>query len=159
MNKQSKNHTDMSLNIIYRVATQKDVSQLYKLGKDTLPIYYEEEDFEEFIPNIKNNVFVAEIDNKIVGYCYSSVINKKRVHVNSFAVGSNFRRKKIGQTLMTMVINQAKTINAEIVTLYVMETNKEGIGFYKNFGFEIIEIKKHYYGVNSNGLVYAISIR
>ncbi len=92
---------------------------------------------------IKNNPFAKVLiyveSKKVIGYLYYSDIYD-RIEINNFEVLKDFRRQKIGSSLLEKLISKDKNI-----TLEVKEDNIAAINIYKKYGFEQVAIREKYY--------------
>jgi len=138
-----------------RLAKLKDVNDIYKIGKNNLPIYYSKREITDEIINNKT-IFLVSLtrSNKITGYCFAKERNDIRTHILSFAIDNKFRKKGYG----THMINYLSTIcmnkDIKLISLFVKETNTIAIEFYSKCGFENKKTITNYYGNNDHGLVY-----
>ena len=90
------------------------------------------------------NVYVAELDGKVVGYmAFSKEIHEteffgRYYHLYHIVVKQEFRRKGIASKLFNILLEKAKRENVNIVT-GTFCLNKEGLNFYQRMGFKPIE--------------------
>jgi ribosomal protein S18 acetylase RimI-like enzyme len=128
------------MDIKIRKAKIDDMNDLHQCNKRNLPLYYSVFDYGRIILSPDNLVYVAETNGKIVGYIYAKMEeSKNNIHIYSFAIDKQFRRRKIG-TLLIEEIKKLKTMS-----LYVHIENKNAIAFYKGNGFKVEKVKKNYY--------------
>ena len=73
--------------------------------------------------------YICKIDGLLVGLIGFSKIDNHMLVVRNLAVLSTFQRQKIGTELIRTAIRDEK------VKFITAETDDEGIGFYKGFGF------------------------
>ena len=92
------------------------------LAKETVTLY---EDTQEF--------FVAEIGNEIVGCGALHVLWEDLGEVRTVAVVEEHRGKKIGQQIMSAIINRAKDLGLKRLFCLTFET-----GFFGSHGFREI---------------------
>ncbi|MGY3186073.1 N-acetyltransferase family protein [Lysinibacillus sp. TE18511] len=110
----------------------------------------EAEQFTRFIENIyKNNhsaLFIAEIDQTVVGYLIVQGSTPSRLSHRAYIVvgiHSDFRGRKIGTALFGHLDNWAKEKGMHRLELTVMVNNIAGIALYKKMGFEVEGTKRH----------------
>lgn len=87
---------------------------------------------------------VALRENRVSGYAlllFASV----EATLMDIAVRASQRGAGIGKALMNEVIATCRDRQSEEIWLEVRAGNTVAIGLYESFGFEIIEIRKHYY--------------
>ena len=101
---------------------------------------------DEIYENEKDltNVYVAEFDGKVVGYmAFSQNILEneffgKYYDLYHIEVEQEFQRKGVASRLLNALSRKAKRENVNIVTKTFC-TNKNGLKFYRNRGFNPIE--------------------
>ncbi len=86
------------------------------------------------------NLYGYEIDNEIVGFIDFSLIFD-RIELNYIFVKENHRKNNIAKKLMDVMIK-----NNLPITLEVNVNNKKALNLYKKYNFNIITIRKNYYG-------------
>ncbi len=104
---------------------------------------YTDEQLLEIIDNNFSPIFVAVIDERVVGYAfciYQSVENsqllkdKKTLYIDDICVDENKRGKGIGASLYDHVISFAKANGFDNVTLNVWAFNEDAYKFYQKHG-------------------------
>ena len=122
--------------------TFKDYKELEKIGKESLPIYYDVKDICYLHLYEENTIMLKVlINNEIVGFIFcKNEENINNIHINSFALYQKNRRKGYG----SMIIDHIKKYNKNI-TLNVSQINLIALNFYKKNGFTIKELRKNYY--------------
>ncbi|MGE7916945.1 N-acetyltransferase family protein [Lysinibacillus xylanilyticus] len=110
----------------------------------------EAEQFTGFIENIYKNshsaLFIAEIDQTVVGYLIVQGSTPSRLSHRAYIVvgiHSDFRGRKIGTALFGHLDNWAKEKGMHRLELTVMVNNIAGIALYKKMGFEVEGTKRH----------------
>jgi ribosomal protein S18 acetylase RimI-like enzyme len=71
----------------------------------------------------------------IIGYCVSSVTEKKMGEIESIYVEEEYRRHGIGDSLMQRALNWLETQGVVRVVLGVGAGNEEVFPFYRQYGF------------------------
>lgn len=87
------------------------------------------EDFRKNWP--RPRVFVAERDGEMLGYL---ALSRKDPNVGGIFVRASDRRSGVG----TKLINHAKALNPDGLTLWVAEANEFARSFYRQHGFETL---------------------
>ncbi|VAV84545.1 N-acetyltransferase [hydrothermal vent metagenome] len=89
-------------------------------------------------------VFVAELENKIVGmalfYERYSTWKGKSIHLEDLIVQNNHRGKGIGLSLYTKVLKYAHVNQFKRVAWEVLDWNKVAIDFYKSTGAKVFDL-------------------
>ena len=148
------------MNILIEVPKMEDLKTVNKIAKQVQKLHVKwrpdlflsvdevitKKEFEEKIQN--REIFVAKIDNKIVGYITVNIIEKnnsiiryrKQLSIEAIAVDENNRGKGIGTSLLEHAKNEAKKNNCTDMYLTVNEENKGAIKLYEKFGFKVKNI-------------------
>lgn len=132
--------------ITIRKAEFKDTYNIYACNRKVLPISYALDEYLYFILlSPYKEVLIAEVDSKLCGYILGEY-DGKYMHVLSFAVYPEYRRKGVGKKLMDGLLDIAKKDkNINALSLNVHVENEGGLSFYKAYGFKNVETLKNYY--------------
>ena len=135
--------------MIIRPGKKSDIPQVFELIKelaeyekalDKVSNTVEKLEEDGFGPNPVYELFVAEIENKIVGialtYFRFSTWRGKVMYLEDLIVKEHMRRKGIGKKLFDMVLDHAKVTRCVGLSLQVLDWNDLGINFYKKYNME-----------------------
>ena len=126
----------------------QDIDEINELGKLLNPDFNKLFHVNELNSNEK--IYVYKEDNKVLGFIHIS-INYEVVDLLNIVVKEENRHKGIGALLLDyMITDLPNTVNR--ILLEVNENNDDAIKFYYKFNFELINIRKNYYG-NTNALI------
>jgi len=135
-----------------RRANKQDISRLLDLLSQILEIHakirpdlfvpgttkYTKEQLEIKIDNDDEPIFVAVIDNLVVGYAFCQIIaptanmrQQKIFHLDDLCVDEKYRHQHIGQLLFDFVLREAKKRNCYEITLNSWPGNSAAVEFYK----------------------------
>lgn len=104
----------------------------------------------------RSHNFVAEIDDVLVGYVFTSFVAGE-LTLENICVGTKQQGQGIGKLLMQHLLAMGKELLAEEIWLEVRASNLSAIKLYKGFGFVQQGIRKNYYPVaDSSGKEDAI---
>lgn len=102
---------------------------------------------EGFVNEMSNELayylVLVEAGN-IIGYAGMWLIVDE-AHVTNVAVLAAYRGKKLGEKLMTALLEHAKRRGASRMTLEVRESNEVALGLYSKFGFAAQGRRRNYY--------------
>jgi [ribosomal protein S18]-alanine N-acetyltransferase len=103
-------------------------------------------------------MYVAELENRNVSYCYLAKDVAGRVvgfcsywrvldelHINNLAVLPQERRAGIGSALLKFVLNEGAALGARRATLEVRRSNELARLLYERFGFTVAGVRRAYY--------------
>ena len=153
----------MNEKIIIRKAEIKDFNKVHRLimqvhklhvkertdiYKDVNPMNFEE--FKNELSNSNNIYLVAQLENKIVGICFSQIKeisnnrimkDRKILNIGDICVDEKYQRNGIGKKLYNQIVQIAKEKNIHNVELMVWNFNKNAIKFYENLGMNVKNLK------------------
>ena len=124
--------------------------QVHKLHVNWNPDFFL--DVDEVIPKERlkklletNSIYVAKINNKIVGYIIIDIKEKnnsliryrKLLTIDTLCIDKDFRGQGIGTKMLEFAKRFGKEQNCTDLHLTVNPNNKNAIKFYENFGMNI----------------------
>lgn len=127
-----------------RQAVLKDKDAICELGKIVNPNFNKVYDIDKMFLEKYNKIYVAVIDEQIVGMLMAIVLYET-CEILNIVVKKEYRNQKIATNLIDTLISEfSDTI--EMLTLEVAVDNINAINLYKKFGLEIVNTRKNYYG-------------
>jgi len=141
-----------------RDATPKDLEDIWRVfrsvveEKKWIPVLFMEDgEFERLTwfshhKSVGNIVLVAETEGKIVGHCLIERDDwDAAAHVGNLGImiASEYRRKWVGNALITEALTRAREKGFEKVCLSTFNTNLNAIRLYEKHKFRIIGVRKH----------------
>ncbi len=141
------------MNLVVRQAEEKDIKIMAEMDVLCFSAPWSELSFEK---EIKENhlafYIVAEIDERVVGYAGLWCIVDEG-HITNVAVHPDFRRKGIGEALVSVLLEHTTEIGLLSHTLEVRASNDPAIALYSKFGFEAAGVRKNYYEDNGEDAI------
>ncbi len=127
-----------------RRMTEADLAEVCEIENETFSDPWSEEDFRNSLQDDKNDYLVAEIDGIIAGYCgFWGVVGEGDIF--NVAVKKEYRRQRIGETMLKALIEKGVTRGITSFTLEVRISNEPAIRLYEALGFERAGIRKDFY--------------
>ena len=83
-------------------------------------------------------------DGRLVGFCGSWFVFDE-LHINTLAVGEQFRRRGHATRLLRFVLAEATAAGITRATLEVRRSNAAALRLYEQFGFEVGGVRPDYY--------------
>lgn len=128
--------------------TPHNVKQLKTLNTVVFPVSYNEKFYKDVL-EVGELAKLAYYNDIVVGAVCCRVDtseNSRRLYIMTLGCLSPYRRLGVGTVMVEHVLRHVeKDGNYDNVYLHVQVNNTGAIDFYKKFGFEIHETKKHYY--------------
>ncbi len=87
---------------------------------------------------------VAETNGRIVGHCVIVPTEDGRKVDLSIFVHQNYHDRGIGQALLRSIIDYAKKVGFEGITLVTERTNTRAVHVYKKLGFRVVNPEQEY---------------
>jgi ribosomal-protein-alanine N-acetyltransferase len=101
--------------------------------------------------------FIIESNGAIIGY--ASVLRiYDELHIMSIAVKSSMRRLGYGDVMMEHILEYAKRLRVNSVTLEVRLSNVAAQALYEKYGFKCVGMRKKYYEFKEDALIYTLII-
>ncbi|MCS7135939.1 MAG: ribosomal protein S18-alanine N-acetyltransferase [Nitrososphaerota archaeon] len=136
------------MEIVIRAFRPSDLEEVCKIERESFRDPWPCYTFIYFYTKNPENIKVAAIDGRIVGYVVVDIEkqdDKKVGHILNLAVEQSYRRRGIGRMLMNAAISYAKGYGAREVLLEVRESNVTVRKFYSSMGFVEKGRIRHYY--------------
>jgi ribosomal protein S18 acetylase RimI-like enzyme len=102
--------------------------------KKHFEIFTFEQRIRELMKKDKLRIFVAESEDKYVGYCIVTV-NNSQGEVDSIYIQAEYRNKKLGEQLMNKALEWFKAHQCNEIIIYIAEGNESVLPFYRKFDF------------------------
>ncbi|HPE94548.1 MAG TPA: GNAT family N-acetyltransferase [Bacillota bacterium] len=126
-----------------RECVEEDVIILYELNKNEMGYDYPRDKTEtklrELLKSNKEKIFVAVMDNIVVGYVhandYDVIYAPHMKNIMGIAVSSNFKKQGIGRALLAAVENWAQETGASGIRLVSGATRTGAHEFYRRCGY------------------------
>ncbi len=93
----------------------------------------------ERVSKIESGVFVACLDNDVIGYIFCDIIregNGFTLYVDDLCVDQKFRKGGVGKALLDKAASYGKEKECRYIMLNVWEFNETALKFYENYGLK-----------------------
>ena len=141
------------MKLIIRKMTLEDVPDVIDLDQKSFSLPWPERSFRfELTANPASRCWVAELDGKIVGMIVVWLIVEE-AHVATLATHPDFRRRGIGQRLLSHALRYLIDEGARSSFLEVRESNFSAQEMYRKFGYEAAGRRPHYYRDNDEDAI------
>jgi ribosomal-protein-alanine N-acetyltransferase len=94
---------------------------------------------------------VIEENNEIVAYFGLAIVDDT-ADITTIAVRADFQGRGIGRKLMQEILDSAAKRNLRKIMLEVKPENLAAISLYQKFDFEVIGLRRNYYGPSKDAL-------
>lgn len=120
-----------------------------------------QEDFDEFwnanilkseLESENSKYIVAKENNEIIGFA-GIIVTPVDVEITNIVTKKSKRKKGIGKSLLDKLIEMAKELKSETISLEVNEKNNIAIQLYEKCGFEKVGLRKKYYNGIDNAII------
>jgi len=109
---------------------------------------YNEADLEELLKDPARPIFIADMDGQVAGYAFcilqitennSVLCDRKVIYIDDLCVDEGHRRQGIAKKLYDHVLEYARGLGCDAVTLNVWYGN-DALGFYEKCGMQFQKI-------------------
>ena len=97
--------------------------------------------------------YVARCEDSVMGYIVFSLLYEE-AHILNLAVSTVYQRQGIGKYLLASALDMIQARDGCEVFLEVAVSNLPAQYLYRQFGFHICGIRKHYYGRHKDAYVF-----
>jgi ribosomal protein S18 acetylase RimI-like enzyme len=134
---------------VVRKAVEADIPQIIEVSKEAFDIYREgagikeivsslEETYEDLKEEIENRlVWVALLDDLVVGSVRVKINEDKTAYLSRFGVRGDFQKNGIGRILLNAVDNSMKLLGVTSLYLHTASRMLSLVRFYYGRGFYI----------------------
>ena len=120
-----------------------DIPRINELGSLLHDNFAKVYSLNEMLHDGISKVIVYESDEQVVGFIIATDLGET-CDILSIVVDPNYRGKMIGSNLISYLISDLGE-DIYLITLEVATKNEVAIHLYDNFGFEVVNTRKHYY--------------
>lgn len=127
-----------------RPIKSQDIEQILTIEKLSFSVPWSEEDFYSELKNPRAHYLVFEEKGQVIGYAgFWQVLDEG--HITNIAITPLFQNKGFGKKLIEAMLNNARTLKIEKMTLEVRESNVNALKAYSSVGFHIEGRRSQYY--------------
>ena len=134
--------------IIIEEMNEADIDRFAEIDQKCFTVPWSRKAFEDEFKNSIAVYFAARNDDECIGYAGFWNVSGEG-DITNVAVVEEHRRSGVGSMRIEAVLERAKQLNIDIMTLEVRQTNYKAQGLYKKYGFEVIGTRKRYYSDNN----------
>jgi ribosomal-protein-alanine N-acetyltransferase len=120
------------------------IDQVYTICEKSFPIPWSKDSIKNELEKDNSCFIVAKSDDAITGFIVCWFVMDE-CHIGNIAVDPGFRNQGIGKALVNEVFKEANKKNTKYFLLEVRLSNTIAQALYKEFGFEEVATRKHYY--------------
>lgn len=141
------------MDLIIRQAEEKDIKPMAQMDILCFSAPWSEESFRNEIKENRMAFYiVAEIGGRMAGYAGLWCIVDEG-HITNVAVHPEFRRRGIGEALVSVLLAHTIQNGIHSHTLEVRASNEAAISLYTKFGFVPAGLRKNYYEDNGEDAI------
>lgn len=104
------------------------------------------------LATLHNHYWVAESDNRIIGYAGLSV-QAPDSDIQTIAIDSEFQGEGLGGQLLEAMIGRSRELGVRSIFLEVRTDNAAAIALYKKYDFEQISERRNYYPDGTSAII------
>ena len=113
---------------------RRDMPEVLDIENLSFEFPWSEEDFIRCLRQRNCIGMVAEFEEQVVGFMIYE-LHKTRLHILNFAVNPEFRRRRVGEAMISKLISKLSHQRRNRILLEVRETNLSAQLFFRNAGF------------------------
>ena len=132
-----------------RYFLEKDFESIYSLGNELSSSFSKTNKLNEIYKDSFHRILVYEKENKVIGFLMYIELTDT-VDILDIIVQKEYRNQNVASCLIDYMISDLED-TVKLITLEVRKNNNPAINLYKQFGFEIINVRKKYYADGEDG--------
>lgn len=138
------------LKLFIRRMTQADLDAVVEIEKESYGAHHwsKESFFNEISNDLAHYFCAISQSGLIVGYIGTWQIIEE-AHITTVSVKPEYRRQKIGESLLHAAIEDCYKNGIKYITLEVRVSNEKAIKLYEKYGFKSLGSRKGYYQDNN----------
>lgn len=140
------------MNVHVRLMTDEDIDDVAEISSLSFSHSWSRASYEKELANHLAKYFVAETDNKVIGFIGTWIIVDES-NITNVAVHPDFRKQGIASQLIEAMISYCKEHGCIAHTLEVRAGNTAAISLYEKHGFKPDGIRKGYYQDNNEDAI------
>lgn len=145
-------------NLVIDKMTLSDLAEIANNLTSDFDEFWNSSILESEIKNPVSQYIIAKINKEIVGF--AGVIDTvDQLEITNIVVRKDFRKKGIGNELLTELIKLAKENDKEKITLEVNNTNLAAIKLYEKNGFKNVGFRKKYYNNTYDANIMTLKLK
>lgn len=136
-----------------REATVEDLEDIMEIEEDSFAAPWSYESWKREIENPLTYYEVLLYRDVIIGYVGAWLLGDQ-AHIGNVAVDEDFRSNGYGRYMMNHYLFSIYEKGMRAATLEVRDDNVPAIRLYESLGFEVEGVRKNYYALHRDGLIY-----
>lgn len=121
-----------------------DLEKISPILESEFDDFWNENVFKQELENTNSKYVVYTENDEILGFA-GIWICIDEAHITNIVVKKSHRNNKIGSKLLEELVNLAKSLSLNSITLEVRSDNLAAIKIYEKYNFENLGIRKKYY--------------
>jgi ribosomal-protein-alanine N-acetyltransferase len=125
--------------------TEDDLDQVLAIERAVFPTPWSLRSFRfELRDNPHARNLVARVDGRVRAYACIHVIAGD-LRINNIAVDESSRRRGLGSTLMSRLLDLGRSAGCRMASLEVRPANRSARALYQRYGFRDVGLRRGYY--------------
>ena len=146
-------HSTISIDCV----SSNDMDTIAKIEEESLSFNrISKQDFDHFIESENHKIFVAKINNIVVGFILLEITDE--INIYTVAVDKNYRNIGLATQLVERAKEFAKEVGIDKLSLEVSDNNLRAYLLYEKLGFAVRRIRKNYYADKSNAIEMELKV-
>jgi ribosomal-protein-alanine N-acetyltransferase len=134
----------MTLPLHIRWMMRRDIPEVLDIEEGSFEFPWVEEEFIRCLRNRNCTGMVADHEDRVVGFMIYE-LHKTRIHVLTFAVAPDCRRRGVGRQMVEKLGKKNTTQRRSRIVLEVRESNLPAQVFFRENGFRAVSVLRGHY--------------
>lgn len=126
--------------------------KVLELDRICLGGLWTEAGYRREIDSPNSDLLLLQAQDQIIGLgCLWAIVDE--AHITTLAIHPDYQRQRLGQLLLTQLLQSARHRTLNHATLEVRESNHRALSLYEKFGFRTAGKRKGYYKDGEDALI------
>lgn len=144
--------------MIFKEMEKEDLEQVVLLESECFSNPWNKENcLYELEENPFSHGWILKEKDKILGYAFLWE-TFEMTQLARIGIKSKLRKKGYASYLMEKLIERARSVDCEYMTLEVRASNQAGLALYKKMGFIQVNVSKNYYPDGEDAIVMTLAL-
>ncbi|MGD1857765.1 MAG: ribosomal protein S18-alanine N-acetyltransferase [Leptolyngbyaceae cyanobacterium] len=142
----------MPLSLSCQLLTEELLPAVLQLDQVCLGGLWTADGYRREIDSPNSDLLVLAAEQRIIGLgCLWAIVEE--AHITTLAIHPDYHRQRLGQLLLTQLLQSARQRALTRATLEVRASNQRALNLYQKFGFKTAGRRKRYYQNDEDALI------
>lgn len=133
-----------TVNLVLREIRETDLKDVLAIERASFSSPWSRQFFMEELQASCAKSVLCLSSGVVVGYCLYWELTQD-IDIHNIAVHPDYRRSGVGRTMLSHIVETARCVGSQNITLEVRKSNEAAQALYRSLGFEVCGVRRGYY--------------